>query len=361
VRGPAERLQVAACLVLGCLPAPSALYAHAQNTTTVQFDREIVRILDDHCAMCHAAQGPAFALITYEQTYRARWQIRMDALTHHMAPWGAVPGYGDFINDNGLTQREADFLVSWAESFGPRNDGAASPGVAAAPAGNAPVQAHVDFDHWALGTPDAVLPLAANTVAPGAEAVRRMIIDPKLTQEHWLRALEYRPGDHRVVHAATFTIQETGQWLGTWTPWYGFTSLPATLAFRLPAGSHIVAQIHSLRHARTGHRQRIHWPALRAGIITAGHRRHCSAPQQCFFCGTVAQVERRDGDRAGPDRTCPAADDPYRHPIHRDTGQDAGWCDPGTAVRAGCALGMAHCLCTAAARVSSEGKLTERG
>ena len=34
-----------------------------------------------------------------------------------MSPWAAVPGYGDFANDNGLTQREIDFLVSWAESY----------------------------------------------------------------------------------------------------------------------------------------------------------------------------------------------------------------------------------------------------
>ena len=52
------------------------------------------------------------------------------------------------------------------------------------------------------------------------------------------------PGDRRVVRAAFFTLQETGQWLGSWTPWYGFVSLPAGTAYRLPAGSHIVAEIH---------------------------------------------------------------------------------------------------------------------
>jgi hypothetical protein len=52
------------------------------------------------------------------------------------------------------------------------------------------------------------------------------------------------PGDRRVVRAAFFTLQETGQWLGSWTPWHGFTSLPRGVAYRLPAGSHIAAEIH---------------------------------------------------------------------------------------------------------------------
>ena len=52
------------------------------------------------------------------------------------------------------------------------------------------------------------------------------------------------PGDRRVVRAVFFTLQETGQWLGSWTPWYGSVSLPAGVAYRLPAGAHIVAEIH---------------------------------------------------------------------------------------------------------------------
>src|SRR5258708_4179981 len=95
------------------------------------------------------------------------------------------------------------------------------------------VQAHVDPGRWALGKPDLLVPLAANTVKPQeVGAVRRVIVDPKLTSERWLRGLEYKPGDRRVVHAAAFAIQETGQWLGSWTPWYGFVSLPAPLAYR---------------------------------------------------------------------------------------------------------------------------------
>ena len=44
------------------LLVPLAL-AHETLTTTVLFDREIVRILDKHCVMCHVQGGPSFPLI----------------------------------------------------------------------------------------------------------------------------------------------------------------------------------------------------------------------------------------------------------------------------------------------------------
>ncbi len=46
------------------------------------------------------------------------------------------------------------------------------------------------------------------------------------------------------MRAVSFAIQESGQWLGSWTPWQGFASLPEGLAIRLPAGSRIVADVH---------------------------------------------------------------------------------------------------------------------
>ncbi len=112
------------------------------------------------------------------------------------------------------------------------------------------MQAHVDPDRWILGTPDVRLTLPANTAGPGqASRVQRVSIDLKLKSDAWLRGLEYKPGDRRVVHEVSFTIQETGQWIGAWTPWYGFVSLPEGLAYRVAAGSHLVANIYYPEHS----------------------------------------------------------------------------------------------------------------
>ncbi len=214
------------------------VWSHETLTTTVLFDREIVRILDKHCVMCHFENGPSFPLETYEQTWLQKRKIHAATISRHMPPWDAVPGYGQFVNENNLTLRETQFIVSWVEGLGPRNSGVvfsntADPGAAEPKE----IRAHNDFDHWELGTPQLTRPVATGSG-------ERTVIDLGLTSEGRLRGFEYKPGDRRVVRAADFTIQETGQWIGSWTPWYGFVNLPKGSAYRLPAGSHIVAEIH---------------------------------------------------------------------------------------------------------------------
>jgi len=60
-------------LVWITLALAAAGLAHETLRMTVLFDREIVRILDKHCVMCHTENGPSFPLMTYEQTWRGRF------------------------------------------------------------------------------------------------------------------------------------------------------------------------------------------------------------------------------------------------------------------------------------------------
>jgi hypothetical protein len=227
-----------------CWPRPAL--SHETLTTTVLFDREIVRILDSHCVMCHVDGGPSFPLVTYEQTWVQGRKIRAAVIARHMPPWAAFQGYGQFINENVVTLRESQFVVSWVEGLGPRNAGTVFTNTADP---NAPkrqaVRAHIDFGSWQLGEPSLTVPLAPMTIEPAQpNDVKRTVVDLGLTSDRRVRAVEYMPGDRRVVRAAFFTVQETGQWIGSWTPWYGYVRLPAGLAYTLPAGSHIVAEIH---------------------------------------------------------------------------------------------------------------------
>jgi len=238
---------IVACsaVIVTALFWPQRLLSHETLTTTVLFDREIVRILDKHCVMCHVENGPSFPLVTYEQTWVQGRKIRAGVLARHMPPWAAVQGYGQFTNDNSLTLRETQFIVSWVEGLGPRNAGTVFTNVVSSGARPAALRAHIDFGVWQLGEPDLKRQLSAATIASRqANDVKRTVIDLELREARRVRALEFMPGDRRVVRAAFFTVQETGQWLGGWTPWYGLVKLPAGSAYRLPAGSHIVAEIH---------------------------------------------------------------------------------------------------------------------
>jgi len=233
-------------MVVVWIVSPREALSHGAVTTTVYFDREIVRILNNRCVMCHMEGGLSFPLSTYEETWLRGRSMRTEVLRRHMPPWPAVPGYGRFVNDNGLTLRETQFLVSWVEGLGPRNSGTVFLNVSdpkAAPRQDVRASAHVG--HWQLGEPDLARPLEAGTIAARQPAgVHRTIVDLGLTSERTVSGVEYQPGDRRIVRAAVFTVQQTGQWLGSWTPWYGYQKLPDGVSVALPAGARIVAEIH---------------------------------------------------------------------------------------------------------------------
>src|SRR6195256_201302 len=207
-------LAAAAVVTISSVLWPRAVLSHETLTTTVLFDREIVRILNRHCVMCHVENGPSFPLATYEDAFLRGRKIRSEVIARHMPPWAAVSGYGQFANENRPTLRETQFLVSWVEGLGPRNAGVVFLNVldSGLPRPTV-VRAEANFGQWQLGTPGLRRELPPNTIDPrGGDVVTRTIVDLGLTSERRVRALEYMPGDRRVVRAAFFTSQETGQW-----------------------------------------------------------------------------------------------------------------------------------------------------
>jgi hypothetical protein len=254
-----------ALTIAAILCGPEAALSHETVTTTVLFDREIVRILNAHCVMCHVKEGPASPLATYEQVWLEKRKISAAVIARHMPPWAAVPGYGQFAIENVVTLRESQFIVSWVEGLGPRNAGTVFTNTADSNAARTPAaRARADFGRWQLGEPDVKRKLEPISIEarPASQAsggqvvaaddfVTRTTVDLGLTSARRVRAVEYIPGDRRVLRAAFFTVQETGQWVGSWTPWHGFVKLPANAALALPAGSHVVAEVHYRRGDET--------------------------------------------------------------------------------------------------------------
>lgn len=236
----------AACTLAFVAFAPRDGFAHAATSNTVLFDREVVRILNEHCVMCHASGGPSFPLESYEETWVRRRAIHDSVLAGSMPVWAAVSGYGEFLNSNALTLREKRFLVSWVEGLGPRNAGEVFLNVLD-PAADRPaaVRAEPDFGVWQLGDPDVPIELPGARIAPAAPTfVVRTAFDTGLDEPRSLAALEFMPADRRFIRAAWFLEETSGRWLGSWTPWQGFTRLPEDLAWQLEPGARIVAEIH---------------------------------------------------------------------------------------------------------------------
>src|SRR5262245_43755360 len=97
----------------------SAANAHDIITTSITWDRDISRIVLNHCASCHRPGGMAFSLLTYADARPWAEDIKDEAQRRHMPPWGAVKGYGEFRNDNSLTLEELERIVAWNEGGKP--------------------------------------------------------------------------------------------------------------------------------------------------------------------------------------------------------------------------------------------------
>ena len=99
-----------------------AAWGHDVITTSITFDREIIRIVYSRCASCHRPGGTAFSLLTYRDARPWAEAIKEEVLARRMPPWGAVKGFGDFRNDEGLTPEQLETIVSWADGGVPEGE-----------------------------------------------------------------------------------------------------------------------------------------------------------------------------------------------------------------------------------------------
>ena len=80
---------------------------------SITWNREISRLVYDRCASCHRPGGSAFSLMTYVDAQPRTDAIRESVLSRRMPPWGAVKGFGNFRNDQALTQEQIELMTRW--------------------------------------------------------------------------------------------------------------------------------------------------------------------------------------------------------------------------------------------------------
>jgi hypothetical protein len=96
--------------------------AHDVITTNITFDREILRLIHARCATCHRPGGTAFSLLTYNEARPWAVAIKEETLRRRMPPWGAIKGFGEFRNDQGLSSEELELIVSWSDGGVPEGN-----------------------------------------------------------------------------------------------------------------------------------------------------------------------------------------------------------------------------------------------
>ena len=231
----------------------------AQSPPT--FTKDVAAIVWTRCASCHRPGGIGpFSLLTYNDVKRRVTQIAAVTNRRLMPPWKPEAGKGEFQDERRLTDRELETIQRWI----------AGSAIEGGPGDLPPMPSW--GDGWRLGTPDLIVRMPAPyAVAPdGPDVFRTFVIPIPLAAARYVRAVEFHPGNARVVHHANLGVDRTqtsrqldlrdpapgyagsmglearypeGQLLG-WTPGQAPHASPAGMQWRLEPGSDLVAQLH---------------------------------------------------------------------------------------------------------------------
>jgi hypothetical protein len=165
------------------------------------FKQDVAPILFENCATCHRPGEVApFPLLSYQDAAKRAALIAAVTEKRFMPPWKAEPGYGKFAHERRLTDEQIRTLGEWAKAGAPEGTG------------STPV-APTFTDGWQLGAPDRVfeMPVEYEVPADGPDRFECFVIPSELAQDVHVGAVEFRPGNPKVVHHALVMLDTTGR------------------------------------------------------------------------------------------------------------------------------------------------------
>ena len=168
----------------------------------VTFNREIAPILFDNCARCHhAGEAAPFSLLSYDDAKKHAKQIVQATQRRFMPPWLPEKGYGEFVGERRLDEIQIRLIKRWVE------DGAVE-----GAASDLPSAPHF-AEGWQLGEPDLILtmPQAYNLAAEGKDVYRNLVTPIPVPHSRFVKGVEFRAGNPRVLHHAFIDVDETRQ------------------------------------------------------------------------------------------------------------------------------------------------------
>jgi hypothetical protein len=201
-----------------------------------------------------------FSLLTYDQARKRASDIATVTESHTMPPWPAsTKEGGPFRDARVLSEAELATIAAWAEAGAPEGDAKDAP------------PARTWASDWPLGEPDLVLamPEPYALSAEGRDEHRVFVVPTGLTEGKWVAAVDYKPGNPRVVHHILGAFDTLGRarkldrddpqpgyqvfggfglvpsgGLNGWAPGKTPQRLPDGVGRYLPAGSDLLLQVH---------------------------------------------------------------------------------------------------------------------
>ncbi len=251
----------------------------AEPVSRITFDRDLAPIVFHTCAQCHrpGEAGP-FSLLTYEDVKSHARQIVSVTQRRFMPPWLPAPSDFAFTDELRLTDQQIAAFREWYETDEAEGDARDLPSLPKFTTG------------WQLGQPDLILKAAKPYVlaaSTGANALDsgfsdgngkrpdeywNFVFRSPVAQTRWVKAVEIRPGNKRLVHHANLLVdrsesvrqQETEPGEGFagmelqiesetfdpdghflfWKPGTIAKAEPRTMALRIDAGNDLILNTH---------------------------------------------------------------------------------------------------------------------
>jgi hypothetical protein len=243
---------------LQCLLLAVALNG-AAAASPITFGEHIAPIVFKNCAECHReGQIGPFSLTSYEDVKKHARQIVEVTGERIMPPWHADPGVVEFSNDRSLSKEQIELFSKWKDDGLLPGDLTKLPELPKFPEG------------WQIGTPDqiATMPEAFTVPAEGRDIYRNFVIPLNLDSDKWVKGIEFKPGDPKVVHHILYYLDTSGKargydekdpapgykgmgrsngefrYIGGWDVGTQPAQLPYNLRWFIPKGADLVVQIH---------------------------------------------------------------------------------------------------------------------
>jgi tetratricopeptide (TPR) repeat protein len=199
-RWPGLAAVLAVTALAGCRGRAPASTSSGRVVVEPTFSADVAPIVFRSCAPCHRpGEAAPFSLLSYADV-KQRSRLIADATANgFMPPWLPEPGHGEFAGERRLAPRDIDVLRRWHDRGAPEGN----------PADRPPLPSF--GDGWRLGEPDLVirLPQPFRLPAESAEVWRNFVLPIPVADTRFVRTIEIRPGNARVVHHALVGVDPT--------------------------------------------------------------------------------------------------------------------------------------------------------
>lgn len=167
------------------------------------YTKNVAPIFQAKCTNCHHAGTVApMSLTTYQEVRPWARSIRTRVANREMPPWhiDKTVGIRHYKNDLSLTDEEIATVLKWADNGAPQGVASDMP----------PAQTFRPEDQWHIGKPDIVVKMDGThkMYASGPDWWIDYFGEAGLTEDRWIKAMEIKPGNRKIVHhVVTYAIE----------------------------------------------------------------------------------------------------------------------------------------------------------